>query len=48
MTDLDWGRLYLPRREVARRFGGIWSLPLVKRYHTVLAGLSAPHSVLDL
>ncbi len=48
MTDLDWSRLYRQRREVARRFGGIWSLPLAKRYHTVLAKLPAPRSVLDL
>lgn len=48
MTDLDWSRLYLQRREVAREFGGIWSLPLAKRYHIVLAELPAPRSVLDL
>ena len=48
MTDLDWSTLYLQRREVARKFGGIWSLPLAKRYHAVLAKLPAPRAVLDL
>jgi hypothetical protein len=48
MTNLDWSRLYGQRREVARKFGVIWSLPVAKRYHTVLAKLPAPRAVLDV
>ena len=33
----DWSNLYQHRRAVAERYpAGIWSVPLEKRYHTVL------------
>jgi len=37
MQPLPWSRLYRYRKQVARRFGSIWGLPVRKRYHTVLS-----------
>ena len=36
----DWSRLFEHRKTIAARYrSGIWSVPISKRYHTVLSGL---------
>jgi len=39
MAELDWSTLYAARRDIAKRFGDIWSLPLARRYYNVLSEL---------
>lgn len=48
-TKMNWQQLYQERRNIAARFGDIWSLPLATRYHRVVAGEgSAGTSVLEV
>lgn len=36
MADINWSGLYQARRTIADRFGGIWELPVDRRYSDVL------------
>jgi SAM-dependent methyltransferase len=42
IADRSWSRLYSHRREAARRFGGIFDLPIVRRARDVLLDHVAP------
>jgi|DEB0MinimDraft_6_1074348.scaffolds.fasta_scaffold62309_2 SAM-dependent methyltransferase len=36
-ANIDWQQLYRCRQSVADQFGDIWSVPVARRYHQVLA-----------
>ena len=49
MSTIDWSRLYEQRRNVAKRFGTIWQVPIARRYHEVLRTLGQEFvSVLEI
>lgn len=39
--SLDWQQLYQHRKDIARRFGDIWALPVANRYHRVVADIGS-------
>lgn len=39
---LDWQKLYQHRKDIEKRFGDIWALPVASRYHRVVANLGGP------
>lgn len=39
---LDWQKLYQHRKDIEKRFGDVWALPVASRYHRVVANIGGP------